>query len=86
RIEEIASAIELQKRVLRDLVKKQKRRSRPTERYPRPSGAIAFELPSHFFLRCVPDAPIPNEKVAPMLLFRVCRAWSDIALSTPLLW
>ncbi|KAJ7120409.1 hypothetical protein C8R43DRAFT_853873, partial [Mycena crocata] len=51
-----------------------------------PVAKLPLELSSDIFLRCLPDDPAPNEAVAPMLLLRVCHAWSDIALSTALLW
>ncbi|KAJ7742777.1 hypothetical protein B0H16DRAFT_1890103 [Mycena metata] len=52
-----------------------------------PILSLPVEVTTEVFLSCLPDEPVqPSEKVAPMLLGRVCRHWRDIACSTPRLW
>ncbi|KAF7331000.1 hypothetical protein MVEN_02440200 [Mycena venus] len=47
---------------------------------------LPFELSSKIFVHCLPPRPEPGSSHIPMLLLNVCRARSDIALSTPALW
>ncbi|KAJ7797341.1 hypothetical protein B0H14DRAFT_3548551, partial [Mycena olivaceomarginata] len=45
------------------------------------------EMTSEIFIHCLPSEPeivFPDD--APLLLTRVCRAWRQIAISTPALW
>jgi hypothetical protein len=47
------------------------------------------EMTSEIFIYCLPskremDVVNPNE--APLLLMHVCRAWRQLAISTPALW
>ncbi|KAJ7482837.1 hypothetical protein B0H11DRAFT_1207541 [Mycena galericulata] len=41
---------------------------------------------SDIMLRCLPVTPKPDPLAPPMLFTNICRAWSNIALSTPSLW
>ncbi|KAJ7167817.1 hypothetical protein C8R46DRAFT_1094246 [Mycena filopes] len=59
-----------------------------------PALALPPEITSEIFLHCLPPVPelgsypkdAPRSSRAPLLLLRVCRAWRDIAMSTPHLW
>ncbi|KAF7338184.1 hypothetical protein MVEN_02043300 [Mycena venus] len=51
-----------------------------------PVARLPLELSSEIFFHCIPPRPKPGSRAAPMLLLNVCSAWSDIALSTPMLW
>ncbi|KAJ7167826.1 hypothetical protein C8R46DRAFT_1094259 [Mycena filopes] len=59
-----------------------------------PVLALPPEITSEIFLHCLPPIPelssypkdAPRSSRAPLLLLRVCRAWRDIAMSTPHLW
>ncbi|KAJ7148501.1 hypothetical protein C8R43DRAFT_925743 [Mycena crocata] len=86
RIEEISSAIALQKQVLLDLEKAKSGIQGCLNAILDPVTRLPLELSSDIFLRCLPDEAVPNQEAAPMLLLSVCHSWSDIALSTPLLW
>ncbi|KAF7353377.1 F-box domain-containing protein [Mycena sanguinolenta] len=53
-----------------------------------PVHSLPPEIMSCVFIECLPndsDAR-PSNGRAPLLLVRVCRRWTDIALSTPYLW
>ncbi|KAJ7752703.1 hypothetical protein B0H14DRAFT_2980175 [Mycena olivaceomarginata] len=58
-----------------------------------PILTLPREITSEIFFHCLPPFPVrnrmkgaPNSAEAPLLLLRVCRTWSDIAVSTPRLW
>ncbi|KAJ6456617.1 hypothetical protein C8R47DRAFT_940303, partial [Mycena vitilis] len=51
-----------------------------------PAARLPVELWSAIFLHCLPQQRKPDTCTAPMLLLRVCNAWTGIALSTPALW
>ncbi|KAF7355942.1 WD40 repeat-like protein [Mycena venus] len=53
-----------------------------------PILSIPVEITSEIFLHCLSpvDAAQPNQKLAPMLLGRICRIWRHIAHSDPRLW
>ncbi|KAJ7649865.1 hypothetical protein FB45DRAFT_1050018 [Roridomyces roridus] len=53
-----------------------------------PLSNLPLELSSKIFIHCLPDEPYLqlDGPSAPMLLLRICTAWSKIALSTPALW
>ncbi|KAJ6523361.1 hypothetical protein B0H19DRAFT_1277011 [Mycena capillaripes] len=55
------------------------------QRHSRFNGAVALEISSEICLQWLPETAIPD-RVALMLLVNVCKAWSDIALSTQALW
>ncbi|TDL22317.1 hypothetical protein BD410DRAFT_257061 [Rickenella mellea] len=70
--------------------------SQSHQRESTPIDSLPYELLSHVFIFCFLNhahiswhwSPCarPSTKEAPLLLLRVCRAWRDCALSTPLLW
>ncbi|KAJ7148510.1 hypothetical protein C8R43DRAFT_1236898 [Mycena crocata] len=86
RIEELSSAISLQREVLLELEKAKSGIQGRLNAILDPVTRLPLELSSDIFLRCLPDEPVSNQEAAPMLLLSVCHSWSDIALSTPLLW
>ncbi|KAJ7612449.1 hypothetical protein DFH06DRAFT_958718, partial [Mycena polygramma] len=51
-----------------------------------PLVRLPVEITSKIFLQCLPEHRMPNSWTAPMLLLNVCNTWTDIALSTPVLW
>ncbi|KAJ7615393.1 hypothetical protein FB45DRAFT_801845 [Roridomyces roridus] len=54
-----------------------------------PMSRLPLELSSMIFRRCVGpeyDDLQPHAYTAPMLLMRICRSWTQIALATPSLW
>ncbi|KAF7969480.1 hypothetical protein HWV62_27277 [Athelia sp. TMB] len=45
------------------------------------------EILSLIFMFCIPSEPYPpSDSVAPVLLYRICRVWRDVARSTGRLW
>jgi hypothetical protein len=51
-----------------------------------PVARLPLELSSEIFLYCLPPRPKPAAHNVPMLLLKICSAWTSIALSTPALW
>ncbi|KAJ7472192.1 hypothetical protein FB451DRAFT_315483 [Mycena latifolia] len=51
-----------------------------------PVAQLPFEISSEIFVQCLPSRPAPDARHAPLLLMNICKAWTDIALSTPALW
>ncbi|KAF7352405.1 F-box domain-containing protein [Mycena venus] len=50
---------------------------------------LPHEITSEFFVHCLPpkrQKDVVNVMEAPLLLTHVCRAWRQIAISTPALW
>ncbi|KAF7348102.1 F-box domain-containing protein [Mycena sanguinolenta] len=86
RIEEISSAIEHQKQVLRDLETSRSNVRRELNAILDPMVRLPVEISSDIFVRCLPDSPRPHSGEAPMLFLNICHIWSDIAISTPALW
>ncbi|KAJ7643565.1 hypothetical protein FB45DRAFT_736683, partial [Roridomyces roridus] len=54
-----------------------------------PITRLPVELSSMIFKECIREPPVfesLRDHAAPMLLLRVCRSWTRLALSTPSLW
>ncbi|KAF7294304.1 F-box domain-containing protein [Mycena chlorophos] len=54
-----------------------------------PIQSLPLEIITEIFLLCIPEYDWDNSiapSSAPLLLLRVCRAWRQLALSTPKLW
>ncbi|KAJ6494161.1 hypothetical protein DFH09DRAFT_883693, partial [Mycena vulgaris] len=51
-----------------------------------PMERLPLEISSDIFVRCVRQYPLPDAEDAPLIFLNICHSWSDIALSTPLLW
>ncbi|KAJ6610399.1 hypothetical protein B0H10DRAFT_1754619, partial [Mycena sp. CBHHK59/15] len=48
---------------------------------------LPVELVSEIFIHCLPTGNVrPKRSQAPLVLLSICRAWRQIALSTPSLW
>ncbi|KAJ6453083.1 hypothetical protein C8R45DRAFT_847301, partial [Mycena sanguinolenta] len=92
RINELSSAIERQKQIIKDLEISRSDARRELNSIRDPVARLPFEISSDIFLRCLPasdwySTPIqPNYYYAPILFLRVCHLWSEIALATPSLW
>ncbi|KAF7348130.1 F-box domain-containing protein [Mycena sanguinolenta] len=90
RIEELSSAIERQKQILRDLEISRSDARRELNAARDPMGRLPVEISSDIFMRSLPDYyshPItPSFYDAPVLFLRICHLWSEIALATPSLW
>ncbi|KAJ7129240.1 hypothetical protein C8R44DRAFT_533755, partial [Mycena epipterygia] len=54
-----------------------------------PVLTIPLEITAEIFVHCLPTtrrSDVLNPEEAPLLLTHVCRAWREIAISTPSLW
>ncbi|KAJ6560392.1 hypothetical protein B0H19DRAFT_1147508 [Mycena capillaripes] len=54
-----------------------------------PVLTLPLEITSEIFLHCLPTkraSDVMNVQEAPLLLTHVCRAWREVAISTPALW
>ncbi|KAJ7645956.1 hypothetical protein DFH06DRAFT_580636 [Mycena polygramma] len=87
-IEELSSAIDVQKQVLKKLNAKRIDAWRNLNALRDPISRLPLELSSEIFVCCLPDSPRPDfgNTVTPTLLLGVCHRWSSIAISTPSLW
>jgi hypothetical protein len=86
RIVKISADIDLQKKVLEQLVKDKSAVQRQLNAVQDPVARLPLEISSKIFLECIPLPPIPGARFAPMLLLNVCHSWTNIALSTGALW
>ncbi|KAJ6577777.1 hypothetical protein B0H19DRAFT_985394, partial [Mycena capillaripes] len=86
RIDQFSADINLQKTDLKQLECDKSAAQRELNAIRDPMARLPLELSSDIFLQCLPETPMPDACVAPMLLLNVCNMWSDIALSTPALW
>ncbi|KAJ6577796.1 hypothetical protein B0H19DRAFT_1121407 [Mycena capillaripes] len=86
RIDQFSADIDLQKAVLQQLELNKSAAQRELNAIRDPMARLPLEISSDIFLQCLPETPMSDARVAPMLLLNVCNAWSDIALSTPALW
>ncbi|KAJ7833612.1 hypothetical protein B0H14DRAFT_3710458 [Mycena olivaceomarginata] len=85
-IDELKSAIDTQKRVLRDLENKRSQAQSELNSRLDPMAHLPVEIASDIFLHCVPTTPRPGSLTAPMVFSNICQPWRSIALSTPFLW
>ncbi|KAJ6610358.1 hypothetical protein B0H10DRAFT_1811711, partial [Mycena sp. CBHHK59/15] len=52
-----------------------------------PLLTLPNEITSEIFMHCLPaELEQPRQSQAPILFLRICRAWREIARSTPGLW
>ncbi|KAJ6463984.1 hypothetical protein C8R45DRAFT_505540 [Mycena sanguinolenta] len=87
RIDKLAADIETQKEVLRRLEESRCTAQRELNAMRDPMARLPVEISSRIFLHCLPPCPSPStQHAAPMLLTNVCKAWTDISLSTSALW
>ncbi|KAJ7664389.1 hypothetical protein DFH06DRAFT_1187638 [Mycena polygramma] len=91
-IKSLSADIDLQKTVLKDLEHRKSAALGKLNAIRDPMARLPLEISSEIFLwQCTPDSPDsrppkPTAREAPMLLLNVCKAWSAIAVSTPMLW
>ncbi|KAJ7453628.1 hypothetical protein B0H11DRAFT_2288133 [Mycena galericulata] len=87
RIAKISTDIELQKAVLKNLEHSKILLQRQLNSVRDPVARLPLEISSEIFIQCLPPLPLPpGPHQIPMILLNICRAWTDIALSTPALW
>ncbi|KAF7366765.1 F-box domain-containing protein [Mycena sanguinolenta] len=87
RVAKLSAEIRAQKEVLRQLEESKWAAQRELHAICVPIAVLPLEISSEIFLRCLPSSPSPNKPyAAPMLLMNICRAWTEVALSTPELW
>ncbi|KAJ7506889.1 hypothetical protein B0H11DRAFT_1679548, partial [Mycena galericulata] len=86
RIEQLSSEITRQREILRDLESAKSAAQGELNAIFDPVSRLPVEISSDIMLRCLPVTPKPDPLAPPMLFTNICRAWSNIALSTPSLW
>ncbi|KAJ7456754.1 hypothetical protein B0H11DRAFT_2065325 [Mycena galericulata] len=87
RIEEISSAVDRQKAVLRDLENQRSAIQEELNSILDPISRLPLEISSHILTCCLlQHAQRPSPRDAPLLFLNICRSWSAIALATPALW
>ncbi|KAJ7445118.1 hypothetical protein FB451DRAFT_1568245 [Mycena latifolia] len=87
-LEELASAIEAQKKVLADLEHTRIAIRRQLNGLCDPITRLPLEISSEIFIQCLNSTSLspPNPSVAPLLLLNISNSWTNIALSTTALW
>ncbi|KAJ6463974.1 hypothetical protein C8R45DRAFT_505353 [Mycena sanguinolenta] len=89
RIDEISADIEDQLEVIRQLRISKSVAQRRLNALRDPIALLPVEISSEIFLQCLPSFPqtsAPGPHTAPMHFMKICKGWSDLALSTPALW
>ncbi|KAJ7160319.1 hypothetical protein C8R46DRAFT_1107716 [Mycena filopes] len=87
RIDALSSAIEAQKKILRDLETDRSNARRQLNSVLDPMARLPLEVSSNILIRCLPNTtPRPNGGSIPMLFLGISHLWSNIAISTPGLW
>ncbi|KAJ7457320.1 hypothetical protein FB451DRAFT_1008992, partial [Mycena latifolia] len=82
----LSADISRQKEVLKSLERSKSAAQHQLNALRDPVARLPVELSSEIFIQCLPSRPAPNAGDAPLLLLSICKAWTDIALSTPALW
>ncbi|KAJ7456781.1 hypothetical protein B0H11DRAFT_225349 [Mycena galericulata] len=93
RIEELSSAIDHQsssvdhqKQLLKDLESQKSAVQSELNSILDPVARLPLEISSRIFMRCLPSPPDLRPSQAPAIFLNICRAWRNLALSTPSLW
>ncbi|KAJ7788795.1 hypothetical protein B0H13DRAFT_1676394, partial [Mycena leptocephala] len=86
RIDKLSTEIVLQRRLLEKLEKDKSLVQRQLNSVLDPVARFPLEISSEIFLCCLPPLPEAAAHHFPMLLLKICNAWTSIALSTPALW
>ncbi|KAJ7174434.1 hypothetical protein C8R46DRAFT_1080910 [Mycena filopes] len=86
RICEIASAIQTHKDAIHELEQTKSEVQGDLNAILDPIARLPLEISSDIFLQSRPSIPSCDPDTAPLVFLRVCRAWSNIALSTSSLW
>ncbi|KAF7375482.1 F-box domain-containing protein [Mycena sanguinolenta] len=85
RIVDLDSEIDLQKKLLKKLEKDRSLAQRHLNAVLDPMSRLPPEISSEIFLQSLPASPSGMQGALTALL-KVCSAWTDIALATPVLW
>ncbi|KAJ7457333.1 hypothetical protein FB451DRAFT_593093 [Mycena latifolia] len=85
-IAKLSADIAWQKEVLKSLERSKSAAQHQLNTLRDPVARLPVELSSEIFIQCLPFRPAPDAQDAPLLLLNICKAWTDIALSTPALW
>ncbi|KAJ7368766.1 hypothetical protein DFH08DRAFT_832193 [Mycena albidolilacea] len=88
-VSDLYSAISRQERILDDMRSRLQDLQSQLESIAYPILTLPPELVSEIFIHCLPAerfTDVVNPSEAPLLLTHVCRAWRQIAISTPALW
>ncbi|KAJ7627274.1 hypothetical protein FB45DRAFT_750032, partial [Roridomyces roridus] len=89
RIQSITGAISEHRKAIKELEQQKCAAQQELNVLRDPMSRLPLELSSMIFNKCIPrhrDDRQPNPLTAPMLLMRICRSWTQIALATPSLW
>ncbi|KAJ6558231.1 hypothetical protein B0H19DRAFT_132493 [Mycena capillaripes] len=86
RIEKVSTEIALQKEVLKKLERDKSLLQRRLNVVLDPVARLPPEISSKIFLQTLPPFPVLDAEHLPLLLLRICHAWTDIVLPTPALW
>ncbi|KAJ7678820.1 hypothetical protein B0H17DRAFT_1206590 [Mycena rosella] len=88
RIEAVSGEIDRQKEVLKALEHSKNALQRELNAVRDPVSRLPLEITSEIFIQCLPSTstPQPGARGIPMLFLNICNAWTNIALSTPVLW
>ncbi|KAJ7490715.1 hypothetical protein FB451DRAFT_624639 [Mycena latifolia] len=86
RLEELSSAINRQKEVLKALEQTRSDVQRELNAILDPMARLPLEISSDILMRAIPNIPRPHPSRAPLVFLNICHLWSAIALSTPALW
>ncbi|KAJ7608327.1 hypothetical protein FB45DRAFT_715068, partial [Roridomyces roridus] len=89
RIQSITDAISKHRKAIKELKQQKRVAQQELNALGDPMSRLPLELSSLIFKKCVPldlDDLKPDPLTAPMLLMRICRSWTQIALATPSLW
>ncbi|KAJ7472204.1 hypothetical protein FB451DRAFT_315587 [Mycena latifolia] len=85
-IAQLSADIVRQKEVLKNLESRKKAAEHQLNMLRDPVARLPVEISSEIFIQCLPSRPTPDAQDAPLVLLNICKAWTDIALSTPALW
>ncbi|KAF8176698.1 hypothetical protein K438DRAFT_1979058 [Mycena galopus ATCC 62051] len=87
RIEELSSAIQIQKQLLKKLEHNKTLVQRQLNAVVDPLARLPLEISSEIFLQCLGSGFLkPEAPLFPLLFLSVSSAWNKIAISTPALW
>ncbi|KAJ7853683.1 hypothetical protein B0H14DRAFT_3136792 [Mycena olivaceomarginata] len=88
RIDELSSAIDLQKALLKKLEDDRSFSQRQLNALMDPMARLPLEISSEIFLQTLDPflRARPGAYYIPMLLLNICNTWTAIALATPALW
>ncbi|KAJ7453591.1 hypothetical protein B0H11DRAFT_1820259, partial [Mycena galericulata] len=86
RIKKLSTNIKRQKKILKDLEQSKSLVQRQLNAARDPVERLPLEISSEIFIQCLPSLLEPGAHHLPMILLNVCNAWTDIAISTPVLW